>query len=192
MKEFKLRGDETLAELRTINARLNSERTAASHSLTTEKTERINEYNKYQEKNELDYEAKKLELVNDYNVNKALLDKRYCELGIEVGLEKDRRRLADTLEAVEEHDHRIRLLMNERHIIKVNKANNLAKLQNELHEAKSEYLKVKRELGMQRDIELQSFGPRRQECNDYYDDDLDETRQAIAKILNECDCHHSS
>lgn len=184
MKEFKLRGDETLAELRSINARLNSERTAASHSLTREKTERINEYNKYQEKNELEYESKKLELVNDYNVNKVLLDKKFCELGVEVGLEKDRRRLAETLEDVEQHDNRIRLLMNERHSIKVNKAAILGRLQQELHELKSEYLKVKRELGAQRDLELQSFAPRRQETNDYYDAAVEITRHAIARLIS--------
>ena len=184
MKDFKLRGDETLAELRTINARLNSERTAMSHALTKEKTELINQYNERQEKNELDYERKKLEVVNAYNIEKALLDKQYCEYGIEVGLEKDKRRLAETIEDVEQHDKRIKSLMDKRHIIKVNKANNMAKLQQELHQLKSEYTKTKRELGAERDIKLQEFGPRRQRCNYYFDVALEETRMAIAKILN--------
>jgi hypothetical protein len=184
MEEFKLRGDESLAELRTINARLNSERTAASHALTAEKTERINEYNKYQEKNELDYEELKFEKLDAYNVEKALLDKKYCELGVEVGLEKDRRRLAETIEEVEEHDNRIRLLMNERHNIKVRKAGILGRLNQELHELKANYLKTKRELGAQRDTELQSFVPRRQECNDYYDAAVEITRRAIAKLIS--------
>jgi len=184
MEEFKLRGDESLAELRTINARLNSERTAASHALSREKTERINEYNKYKQKNELDYEAKKLELVDAFNAVKTELDKKYCEYGVEVGLEKDRRRLADTIKEVELHDERIRLLMNERHNIKVKKAELLTKLHVDLHNLKSAYMELRRELGAQRDIEMQSFAPRRQECNDYYDAAVEITRHAIAKLLS--------
>ena len=190
MEQFKLRGDETLAELRTINARLNSERTAMSHALTREKTELINQYNERQEKNELDYERKKLEVINAYNIEKTLLDKQYCEYGIEVGLEKDKRRLAETVEEVEEHDKRIKSLMDERHIIKVNKANNLAKMDQELHQLKCEFIKTKRELGAERDIKLQEFAPRKQENNFYYDVALEETRMAIAKILNN-DAHSS-
>lgn len=190
MKDFKLRGDETLAELRNINAKLNRERTAASHALIKEKTELINQYNKLQEENELDYERKKLEVINAYNIEKALLDKQYCSLGVEVGLEKDRRRLAETVEAVDEHDNRIRLLMQERHNIKINKANIAARFNQELHDLKSEHTKNKRELGAQHEAELQDFVPRKQESNDYYDDALEETRMAIAKILNN-DAHSS-
>ena len=73
--------------------------------------------------------------------------------------------------------------MDERHIIKVNKANNMAKLQQELHALKSEYTKTKRELGAERDIKLQEFGPRRQRCNCYFDAAVEITRQAIAKLI---------
>ena len=192
MKQFSLRGDETLAELRTINARLNSERTAASHALTREKTERINQFNALAEKNLLEYESKKTQLIDAFNNVKIELDNKFCKYGVEVGLEKDRRRLADSIEEVNEHDERIRLLMNERHKIKVQKAELLTKLHRDLHELKSAFMTLKRELGAQRDMEMQTYAPRRQECNDYFDAAVEITRQAIAKILNKCDCDHSS
>ena len=192
MEQFKLRGDETLAELRTINARLNSERTAASHALTREKTERINQFNALAEKNLLEYEQKKTELVDTFNEVKIELEKKYSEFGVEVGLEKDRRRLADSIKEVDEHDERIRLLMNERHKIKVQKAEMLTKLHKDLHELKSAFMTLKRELGAQRDMEMQLFAPRFQANNDYFDAAVEITRQAIAKILNKCDCDHSS
>lgn len=194
MEQFKLRGDETLAELRTINARLNSERTAKSHALNREKTERINEYNAFAEKNQLEYESKKTALVDAYNEVKIELDNKFCKFGVEVGYAKDKRRLAETNEDVESWDERINYCMTERHKIKVEKAELLTKLHKDLHLLKSAYLKLKRELGAQRDMEMQTFAPRRQEFNDWFDSAVEITRQAIAKIINteQCDCHHSS
>lgn len=194
MKQFSLRGDETLAELRTINARLNSERTAASHALTREKTERINQFNSLAEKNLLEYESKKTQLVDAFNDVKIELDNKFCKYGVEVGLEKDRRRLADSIKEVEEHDERIRLLMNERHKIKVQKAELLTKLHRDLHDLKSAFMTLKRETAAQRDMEIQLFAPRFQENNDYFDAAVEITRQAIEKIINseQCDCYHSS
>lgn len=192
MKQFSLRGDETLAELRTINARLNSERTAASHALTREKTERINQFNALAEKNLLEYESKKTQLVDAYNDVKIELDNKFCKFGVEVGYAKDKRRLAETNEDVESWDDRINYCMTERHKIKVQKAELLTKLHKDLHELKSAFMTLKRELGAQRDMEMQTYAPRRQECNDYFDAAVEITRQAIAKILNKCDCDHSS
>lgn len=192
MKQFSLRGDETLAELRTINARLNSERTAASHALTREKTERINQFNALAEKNLLEYESKKTQLVDAYNDVKIELDNKFCKFGVEVGYAKDKRRLAETNEDVESWDERINYCMTERHKIKVQKAELLTKLHKDLHELKSAFMTLKRETAAQRDMEIQLFAPRFQEKNDYFDAAVEITRQAIAKIMRECDCHHSS
>ena len=184
MKDFKLRGDETLAELRTINARLNSERTAMSHALTKEKTELINQYNERQEKNQLDYERKRTELIDAFNDVKVELDNKFCKFGVEVGYAKDKRRLAETNEDVESWDDRINYCMTERHKIKVEKAELLTKLHKDLHELKSAFVKLKRETSAQRDMELQLFRPRFQENNEYFDAAVEITRMAIAKILN--------
>ena len=184
MKDFKLRGDETLAELRTINARLNSERTAMSHALTREKTERINQFNQLAEKFLLEYEGKKTELVDAYNAVKIELDNKFCKFGVEVGYAKDKRRLAETNEDVESWDDRINYCMSKRAEIKVQKAELLSKLHKDLHELKSAFVKLKRETAAQRDMELQLFRPRFQENNEYFDAAVEITRMAIAKILN--------
>ena len=184
MEQFKLRGDETLAELRTINARLNSERTAKSHALTREKTERINQFNQLAEKFLLEYEGKKTELVDAYNAVKIELDNKFCKFGVEVGYAKDKRRLAETNEDVESWDDRINYCMSKRAEIKVQKAELLSKLHKDLHELKSAFVKLKRETAAQRDMELQLFRPRFQENNEYFDAAVEITRMAIAKILN--------
>lgn len=184
MEQFKLRGDETLAELRTINARLNSERTAASHALTREKTERINQFNAISEKNQLDYERKRTELIDAFNDVKVELDNKFCKLGVEVGYAKDKRRLAETNEEVDSWDDRIDYCMTERHKIKVQKAELLTKLHKDLHELKSAFMALKRETAAQREMEVQLFAPRFQANNDYFDAAVEVTRQAIAKIIN--------
>ena len=187
MEQFKLRGDETLAELRTINARLNSERTAASHALTREKTERINQFNAIAEKNLLDYESKKTELIDAFNNLKIELDGKFCKFGVEVGYAKDKRRLAESNEDVDSWDERINYCMTERHKIKVQKAELQAKLHKDLHELKSAFMALKRETAAQREMEMQLFAPRFQANNDYYDAAVEVTRQAIAKIVkNDC------
>lgn len=192
MKDFKLRGDETLAELRTINARLNSERTAMSHALTREKTERINQFNELAEKFLLEYEGKKTELVDAYNAVKIELDNKFCKFGVEVGYAKDKRRLAETNEDVESWDDRINYCMSERHRIKVQKAELLSKLHKDLHELKSAFVKLKRETAAQRDMEMQLFRPRFQANNEYFDAAVEITRQAIAKIIKTESDYHSS
>lgn len=178
----------TIAELRSINAKLNSDRTAASHALAIEKTERINEFNARKEQLELEYESSKAEAVAAYNVEKALLDKQYCEYGIEVGCLRDKRRLAEHDFEVDSYDDAIKVRMTWRHEIKVKKAAKLAQLQKELLQLKADHAKKKRELALEREHYEQDFKRRRMEMLEQFDEAMTSTRSAVAALIREYNC----